>query len=119
MDLHTIYLEESLNRLEEIHEDARDLEAILKEPSLFKKGQSSKQCDLITIHHKYYNLLEYKAHSKTARAYEQMWETHKWFQKHTSLPLRDMKMILYHDGLYEVHYIAHNGNYIGQKLWQT
>ena len=67
------------------------------------------------FHRNYYNLLEYKAHSKASRAYEQMLETRKWVDRHYDLPLRDMKMIVYGNGGFQVHYIAHNGNYIGLK----
>lgn len=117
MDLHEIYLQEMMKRLTEVDEDPSKLEATILEIGLYQVGtfRQLKACDYIGVYKNYYNLIDLKAQSKPHHAYQQMLSTQKWMAKLTDKPLRDMKMVIYGRGGYDVHYISHNGNYIGRK----
>ena len=107
MDLHQIYLHEMLKRLPEVDEDPNRLEAIITEIMLFKyKGTNHVQaCDYIGVYREHINLIELKRDYKASKARAQMVSTKHRVEDFMQRRVKDMKMVIYRDGLYQVHYL--------------
>jgi len=107
MDLHQIYLHEMLKRLPEVDEDPNCLEAIITEIVLLQRGSSNQiqACDYIGIYKDYVNLIELKGDYKYKKARDQMESTKHRVEDFIQRPVKDMKLVVYKDGLYRVHYV--------------
>jgi hypothetical protein len=106
-NLHDIYLHEMLRRLPEVHEDKKRLEAIITEITLFKPKSFDmlQACDYIGIYPEFVNLIELKGSYKLSKARNQLLSTKHYVEDWIQRPVRDMKMVIYQKGLYEVHYV--------------
>lgn len=107
MDLHQMYLHEMLKRLPEVDEDPNKLEAIITEIMLLKRGSSNQvqACDYIGVYKDHVNLIELKGDYKLNKARNQLLSTKHRVEDFMQREVKDMKMVVYRDGLYQVHYV--------------
>jgi hypothetical protein len=107
MNLHDVYLHEMVKRLPDVDEDPKRLEAIITEITLLNKHNAnlSKSCDYIGVYKDYINLIELKGSYKPAQAKQQLLSTKPRVEDLFKRKVQDMKMVVYDNGLYHVHYM--------------
>lgn len=95
-----------LKHLPAVKEDPDTLEAIILEIMLFRPHHIfTKSCDYIGVYPDYLNLIELKGSPKYDKARGQLEATKLWAEPTFNKPVRDMKLVVYSHGDYEVHRI--------------